>query len=131
MLTTDTVHLKLTKLKLNMNIQRYCYSCDLKDDPKLISEYKKYHTQENVWPEITKSIKDAGIIDMEIYITGNRMFMIIEVDKTFNPIRKNEMDANNLKVQEWEKLMWNFQQKIPWAKEGEKWVKLEKIFKLT
>jgi len=114
-----------------MNTQRYCYSCDLKDDPKLISEYKKYHIQENVWPEITKSIKDAGIIDMEIYITGNRMFMIIEVDKTFNPIRKNEMDANNLKVQEWEKLMWNFQQKIPWAKEGEKWVKLEKIFKLT
>ncbi len=114
-----------------MNTQRYCYSCDLKDDPKLISEYKKYHTQENVWPEITKSIKDAGIIDMEIYITGNRMFMIIEVDKTFNPIRKNEIDANNLKVQEWENLMWNFQQKIPWAKEGEKWVKLEKIFKLT
>ena len=114
-----------------MNTQRYCYSCDLKDDPKLISEYKKYHTQENVWPEITKSIKDAGIIDMEIYFTGNRMFMIIEVDKTFNPIRKNEMDANNLKVKEWEKLMWNFQQKIPWAKEGEKWVKLEKIFKLT
>ena len=114
-----------------MNTQRYCYSCDLKDDPKLISEYKKYHIQENVWPEITKSIKDAGIIDMEIYITGNRMFMIIEVDKTFDPIRKNEMDANNLKVQEWEKLMLNFQQKIPWAKESEKWVKLEKIFKLT
>ena len=68
---------------------------------------------------------------MEIYITGNRMFMIIEVDKTFNPIRKNEMDANNLKVQEWENLMCNFQQKIPWAKEPEKWVKLEKIFKLT
>jgi L-rhamnose mutarotase len=114
-----------------MDTQRYCYSCDLKDDPKLISEYKKYHTQENIWPEITKSIKDAGIIDMEIYLTGNRMFMIIEVDKTFDPIRKNEMDANNLKVQEWEKLMWNFQQQIPWAKKGEKWVKLEKIFKLT
>ena len=114
-----------------MNTQRYCYSCDLKDDPKLISEYKKYHTQENVWPEITKSIKDAGIIDMEIYITGNRMFMIIEVDKTFDPIRKNEIDDNNLKVQEWENLMWNFQQKIPWAKDDEKWVKLEKIFKLT
>ena len=114
-----------------MDTQRYCYSCDLKDDPKLISEYKKYHTQENVWPEITQSIKDAGIIDMEIYITGNRMFMIIEVDKTFDPIKKNEMDANNLKVQKWEKLMWNFQQKIPWAKDGEKWVKLEKIFKLT
>jgi L-rhamnose mutarotase len=114
-----------------MDTQRYCYSCDLKDDPKLISEYKKYHTQENVWPEITKSIKDAGIIDMEIYITGNRMFMIIEVDKTFDPIRKNEIDDNNLKVQEWENLMWNFQQKIPWAKDDEKWVKLEKIFKLT
>jgi L-rhamnose mutarotase len=108
---------------------RYCYSCDLKDNPKLIAEYKEYHAKGNAWPEVTKSIKDAGIIDMEIYIIGNRMFMIVEVDDSHVPGKKSEMDASNPKVQEWEKLMWKYQQKLPWAKEGEKWVELEQIFK--
>lgn len=111
-----------------MKNQRYCYSCDLKDDPQLIAEYKKYH--ENVWPEIIKSIRDAGIVDMQIYLTGNRMFMIMEVDETFDPIKKAKMDANNPKVQEWEQLMWNYQQGLPWAKDGEKWMALEKVFQL-
>jgi len=115
---------------MNIKNKKYCYSCDLKDDPKLISKYKKYHNEENIWPEITTSIKEAGVVSMEIYLTGNRLFMIMEVNSDFNAIRKNNMDANNLKVQKWEKLMWNFQQKIPWAKEGEKWVKLDRIFKL-
>lgn len=109
---------------------RFCFSCDLKDDPKLIAEYKNYHVPGSVWPEITKSIRDAGIIDMQIYLTGNRMFMIMEVDETFDPDKKAEMDANNPKVQEWEQLMWKYQQGLPWAKKGEKWVKLEQIFQL-
>ena len=96
--------------------RRYCYSCDLKDDPQLIAEYKEYHAEGNAWPEVTQSIKDAGIRDMEIYLIGNRMFMIVEVDDSFVPGRKAEMDANNLKVQEWEKLMWNYQQQLPWDK---------------
>ena len=109
---------------------RFCFSCDLKDDPKLIAEYKNYHAPGNAWPEITKSIRDAGIVDMQIYLTGNRMFMIMEVDKTFDPNKKAEMDANNPKVQEWEKLMWEYQQGLPWAKKGEKWMLLEKVFQL-
>lgn len=109
---------------------RLCFSCDLKDDPKLIAEYRKYHAPGNAWPEITKSIKDAGIVDMQIYLTGNRMFMIMEVDETFDPNKKAEMDANNPKVQEWEKLMWKYQQGLPWAKKGEKWLPLEKVFQL-
>jgi len=110
--------------------KRYCYSCDLKDNPKLIEEYKAYHAKGNAWPEITKSIKDAGISDMQIYLTGNRMFMIMEVDETFDPVRKVEMDANNPKVQEWEQLMSTFQQSLPWAEEGVKWTPMDQIFKL-
>lgn len=113
-----------------MNPKRYCFSCDLKDDSKLIEEYKSYHAQGKTWPEITKSIKDAGIMDMEIYLVGNRMFMIVEVDDSFDPVKKAKMDANNPKVQEWENLMWKYQQELPWAKNGEKWILLEKIFKL-
>ncbi|WP_282080290.1 L-rhamnose mutarotase [Aquimarina algiphila] len=113
-----------------MKTQRFCLSCDLKDDPKLIAEYKNYHAEGNAWPEITKSIKDAGIRDMQIYLTGNRMFMIMEVDETFDPEKKAAMDADNPKVQEWEQLMWKYQQGLPWAKDGEKWIMMEQVFKL-
>lgn len=109
---------------------RYCYACDLKEDAKLIAEYKAYHAEGKAWPEITKSIKDAGIVDMQIYLTGNRMFMIMEVDETFDAEKKAKMDADNTKVQEWENLMWNYQQELPWAKDGEKWIALEQIFQL-
>lgn len=113
-----------------MRAKRFCYSCDLKDDPELIAEYKAYHAKGKTWPEINKSIKDAGVIDLEIYLTGNRLFMIMEVDGTFDPAKKSEMDTCNPKVQEWERLMWKYQQQLPWAKNSEKWVALEKVFKL-
>lgn len=111
-----------------MSTKRYCMTCDLKDDDKLIAEYKEYHLK--VWPEIIKSIKDAGIVDMQIYLFGNRMFMIMECGPDFDPVKKAEMDANNPKVQEWETFMWKYQQGLPWAKPGEKWIEMEKIFQL-
>ena len=108
--------------------RRYCLTLDLKDDPKLITEYKRYH--EKIWPEITKSIKDSGIEDMEIYLFGTRMFMIIEVNEKFSFAAKASADRANGKVQEWEKLMWKFQQTLPQAKPGEKWLLMERVFKL-
>ncbi len=113
-----------------MDTKRFCLACDLKDDPELIKKYKEYHAAGNAWPEITKSIKDAGIVDMQIYLTGNRLFMIMEVDQIFDPEKKSKMDANNPKVQEWETLMDTFQQRLPWAKNGEKWLEMDQIFKL-
>jgi L-rhamnose mutarotase len=108
--------------------RRYCLTLDLKDDPKLIAEYRKYH--EKIWPEITQSIKRAGIEDMEIYLLGTRMFMIMEVNESFSLEAKTAADNANPKVQEWEKLMWKFQQALPQAKPGEKWLRMERIFKL-
>ncbi|MGB2633708.1 MAG: L-rhamnose mutarotase [Candidatus Acidiferrum sp.] len=108
--------------------RRYCLTLDLKDDPKLIAEYKRRH--ETIWPEITESIKRAGIVDMEIYVLGTRMFMIIEVQEDFSFVKKAEADAKNPKVQEWEKLMWKFQKALSEAKPGEKWLLMERIFKL-
>jgi L-rhamnose mutarotase len=110
--------------------KKFCYTCDLIDKPELIEKYKHYHSNENVWPEITKSIRDAGIVAMEIYILANRLFMIMEVDETFTQERKQKMDAVNPKVQEWENLMWEFQQAPPGAKEGEKWLPMKQIYKL-
>jgi L-rhamnose mutarotase len=108
--------------------RRYCLTLDLKNDPKLIAEYKRYH--QKIWPEITQSIKDSGIDDMEIYVLGTRMFMIMEVNERFSFEAKANADAGNVKVQEWEKLMWNFQQALPQAKPGEKWLLMERVFKL-
>ncbi|WP_236960379.1 L-rhamnose mutarotase [Joostella atrarenae] len=105
-------------------------ACDLKQDQQLIEKYKEYHAAGNAWPEITKSIKEAGILDMEIYLTGNRLFMVMEVNETFDFDTKAYMDANNKKVQEWESLMQNFQQELPWAPKGIKWLPTEQIFKL-
>jgi L-rhamnose mutarotase len=109
---------------------RHCFALDLVDDPALIAEYEHWHKSENSWPEIKKSILDAGITQMEIYRIGNRLFMIMETDESYDSERKNNMDKLNPKVQEWESLMWKFQQPLPWAKEGEKWIKMDNIFKL-
>lgn len=110
--------------------KRYCLTLDLRNDPQLIAEYKQYHAPGNAWPEITKSIRDAGIEDMEIYLLGTRMFMIMEVNEDFSFEAKSEADRLNPKVQDWEKLMWKFQQPLPEAGPGEKWILMEKIFKL-
>lgn len=109
---------------------RYCLTLDLKDDPRLIAEYKQHHAPGKVWPEITKSIRDSGIEDMQIYLLGTRMFMIMEVNERFSFEEKAKADRLNSKAQEWEKLMWTFQQPLPQAASGEKWMLMERIFKL-
>jgi L-rhamnose mutarotase len=108
--------------------RRYCLALDLQDDPKLIAEYKRHH--QKIWPDITKSIRDAGIEDMEIYLLGTRLFMVMEVDDKFSFEAKAKADHANPKVREWEELMWKFQKPFPNAKPGEKWLLMERIFKL-
>lgn len=109
-------------------MNRYCLTLDLKDDPQLIAEYEAYH--QLIWPEIYKSIIDSGITHMEIYRLGVRLFMIMETDDSFSFEKKNAMDADNSKVQEWETLMWKYQQPLALAKPGEKWLLMNKFFEL-
>lgn len=111
-------------------MKKFCFALDLKDDPALIAEYEYWHKSENAWPENLQHIQEAGITGMEIFRTGNRLFMIMETDDLFSFERKSTMDAANPKVQEWEKFMSTFQQPLPWAKTGEKWVLMDKIFGL-
>jgi L-rhamnose mutarotase len=108
--------------------RRFCLTLDLKDDSRLIEEYKRYH--QKVWPEIIQSIKTSGVEDMEIYLRGSRMFMIMEVNENFSFDAKAKADASDPKVQEWENLMWKFQKPLPDAKPGEKWMLMERVFKL-
>ena len=108
--------------------RRFCLTLDLKDDPNLIAEYKRYHEQ--IWPAITRSIKDSGIEDMEIYLLETRMFMIMEVNESFSFEAKTKADQLNPRVQEWERLMGTFQKTLPQARPGEKWLLMERVFKL-
>lgn len=108
---------------------RYCLALDLMDDANTISEYERWH--QKVWPEILDSIRDSGITSMEIYRAGNRLMMIMETTPEFSFERKRIADQANPRVQEWEKLMWSYQQALPFAKPGEKWVIMQKIFSLS
>lgn len=109
--------------------QRFCLTLDLKNDPDLIAQYERYH--QSVWPEVIESIKASGIEDMEIYRLGTRMFMIMEVSDHFSFAAKARADQASPKVTEWEELMWKFQQSLPEAQPGEKWLPMRSIFKLN
>lgn len=109
-------------------MQRFCLALDLIDTPELIAEYERYH--QKIPDAIDKSIRDAGINNLEIYRIGDRLFMILEADDDFTFENKGKMDASNPDVQAWEELMWKFQKPLTQAKEGEKWLLMDKIFQL-
>lgn len=108
---------------------RHCLTLDLKNEEAAITEYKRYH--EKIWPEVKQSLFDAGIVDMEIYLLGTRMFMIMEVDERFSMAAKAAADAANEKVQEWETVMRRFQQQLPNSSPGQWWVVMDRVFSLA
>jgi L-rhamnose mutarotase len=110
-------------------MRKYCLALDLKDDTALIAQYEAYHRE--VWPEILRSIRAAGIENMEIYRAGTRLFMIMEVNDAFSFEAKKRADEADPKVRDWEALMWKYQQALPFAAPGEKWVLMDKIFGLN
>lgn len=108
---------------------RYCFALDLKDDPARIAEYESHH--KNVWPEVRDSFTRAGIDNVELYRTGNRLFMMLDTNETFTFEKKQQIDEEDEVVQKWEALMGSYQQPLPWAKDNEKWILMKCIFKLN
>ncbi len=108
---------------------RHCLTLDLKDDAIAIAEYKRYHAK--IWPEVKQSLLDAGVEEMEIYLIGTRMFMIMDVNDSFSLSAKAAMDMANAKVQEWETIMHGFQQQLPGARPDEYWMVMERVFSLA
>ena len=111
------------------NMRRFCLMLDLRPDPALIAEYIRLHR--NVWPEIQASIRDSGVLDMQIFQAGNRLFMIMDTADGFSLERKAAMDAANPKVLEWETLMGRFQQVDTEADPTTRWVELSQVFQLS
>lgn len=110
-------------------MKTYCLTLDLKNNDELIRQYETYHR--NIWPEIARSIKASGILDMTIYRYQTRMCMIIKTTDEFSLEAKKKSDLANPKVREWEELMWKFQDQLPGTKPGEKWQVMDKIFSLS
>lgn len=106
------------------------YALDLRDDPALIAEYEDWHRPERIWPDIVDSIRAAGIRELEILRAGNRLVMVMDVPDDFSADGKAAVDAGNPRVQAWEHLMWKFQQPLPFAGPGEKWVRMVSMFSL-
>jgi L-rhamnose mutarotase len=107
---------------------RYCLTLDLKSNEAAIAEYKRYHVK--IWPEVRQSLLDAGVLAMEIYLLGTRMFMIMDVDDAFSLSAKAAADHVNVKVQEWEATMQKFQQPLPEARLDQWWMVMDRIFSL-
>jgi L-rhamnose mutarotase len=110
---------------------RLFYALDLHDDPVLIDEYDRWHQADRVWPDILQSLRAAGIEEAEIFRTGNRLVLVLDVSAEFDAAAKAAADAADPRVKAWETLMWNYQKALPWARPAEKWVLMRRIFSLT
>ena len=111
-------------------VKRYCQTMDLKDSPELIAEYRRRHTRENAWPEILAGIREVGILDMDIYILGTRLVMIVETPLDFNWDDAMARLATLPRQQEWEEYMALFQDCRSDATSDEKWQMMERMFHL-
>ena len=112
------------------SFKRYCKVLNLRDDPELIKKYKEIHKPGNVWPEITKGIREVGIIDMEIYLKGNQAFMIMDTIPRFDHERAMKELAAKPMQKEWEEYVSAFQQAGSKSDTPEKWEIVERIFGL-
>jgi L-rhamnose mutarotase len=114
----------------NGPVKRYCQTLDLKDDPELIAEYRKRHSEAEAWPEILNGIREVGILEMELYILGTRLFMIVETPLDFDwDSAMNKLATLPLQA-EWEEYMSIFQVSEPGASSAEKWKLMDRMFHL-
>ncbi len=111
-------------------IKRYCQTLDLRDNPELIAEYRKRHSEKHVWPEILEGIRSVGILEMEIYILGTRLFMIVETPVDFDWDSAMAKLATLPRQDEWENYMAEFQLAAKGASSNEKWRMMERMFHL-
>ena len=108
---------------------RYCFALDLRDDAALIARYEEHHRA--VWPEVLRHIRAHGVVGMEIYRFGTRLFMVMETDDAvYDSDRMARAAESDATVRTWEELMWEYQVPTPWTPAGQKWTPMTLIFDL-
>jgi L-rhamnose mutarotase len=110
--------------------KRYCKCLELEDDPALIEEYRKLHAMGAGWPDITAGMREVGIVDMEIYISGTTLFMIMDTKADFDHQKAMARLATLPRQAEWEALVSRYQKTSRDASAGQKWRLLERIYKM-
>ena len=116
--------------EFSMPTKRYCQTLSLKNNPILIEEYRKIHSEEKAWPEIRAGIRAVGILEMEIYILGSQLFMIIETPLDFDWKIAMDKLSNLPRQAEWEKYVSKFQDCPCLSSSAEKWKLMERMFHL-
>ena len=111
-------------------VKRYCQTMDLQDNSELIAEYKRRHSEGEAWTEILDGIREVGILEMEIYLLGTRLFMIVEAADDFDWDEAMARLATLPRQQEWEEYMAQLQDCRKDATSDEKWQMMERIFHL-
>lgn len=111
-------------------VKRYCQMLSLKDDPALVAEYRKRHSEGRIWPETLAAIREVGILEMEIYILGTNLFMIVETPLEFDWDTAMARMATLPRQAEWEEYMSVFQQAELGASSAEKWQLMDRMFYL-
>jgi L-rhamnose mutarotase len=112
-------------------VTRLVLILDLKDDAELIAAYEAYHRPGGVPEAILHNIRSSGIEEMEIFRSGNRLVMLMETGSGFEPQAKAAADAADPAVIAWEEMMDRYQQRLPWAAAGVKWLEADRIFALS
>ena len=110
--------------------KRYCKALTLRDDPVLRQEYRALHRPEAMWPEITRGMKEVGILDMEIYRYGSVVFMIMDTVPDFDHDRAMQALANKPRQAEWEAYVSRFQETDARASARDKWQLLERVYEM-
>lgn len=111
-------------------VKRFCQTLDLRDNPDLIATYRRLHSREGIWPEILQGIREVGILEMEIYLLGTRLFMIVEMPQELEWDEVMSRLATLPKQAEWEALTAQYQQAEATATSDAKWKMMERIFHL-
>lgn len=111
--------------------RRFCFTVDLTNDPQLIERYRWWHRPGGPPAAVTQALRAADIREMEIWLCGSRMFMLLEAGPDYDPAAKAARDARDPDVLAWEQLMWEFQRPLPAAAPGEKWMAAERIYALS
>jgi L-rhamnose mutarotase len=110
-------------------MKMFAQALDLRDEPGVIEAYKEHHRR--VWPEVTAALREAGIESMHIFLTGTRLFMVMEARDGFDPARDFQSFARHPRCREWDELMRTMQKRVPGALEGEWWTPMEEVFNLN
>ncbi|MCR5818217.1 MAG: L-rhamnose mutarotase [Prevotella sp.] len=111
-------------------IKRYVQMLDINEDPELIAQYKKWHSEEYSWPEIRQGIREVGILEMELYIRGNHLVMIVDAPADFDWQAAMDRLATLPRQAEWEAFVAKFQGCSAEARSDEKWQPMERMFRL-